>query len=48
MNNLHKLTAPTMKETADILYNCKDGSGKDAPLLADDVYKIIQSNAEEI
>jgi hypothetical protein len=48
VNNLHKLTASTMKETATKLYNCRDKTGKPAPLLADDVYKIIMDNSEEI
>jgi len=47
VSNLHKNTIKSFSETMEKLYNYTDkGSGKRMPLLADDVYEIIQANAE--
>lgn len=37
-----------MKDVAHLLYNCKDKVGREAPLLATDVYEIICKNTEKI
>lgn len=37
-----------MRETAIKLHSCKDKIGKNAPLLSDDVFRIIMDNSEEI
>ena len=37
-----------MKDVADQLYHCKDKVGREAPLLATDVYQIICANYEKI
>lgn len=37
-----------MKDVASLLYNCKDRVGRTAPLLSEDVYKIIIENYEKI
>ncbi len=47
ISNLHKNTLKSFSETMEKLYNYTDkGSGKRTPLLADDVFEIIQANAE--
>ncbi len=47
ISNLHKNTLKSFSETMEKLYNYTDiGSGKRIPLLAEDVYEIIQANAE--
>jgi hypothetical protein len=48
INNLHKETKESFAETASALYNYVDKAGRPAPLLAEDVYNIIQENADEI
>jgi ribonucleoside-diphosphate reductase alpha subunit len=48
ISNLHKETTDSIKKTAEKLYNCKDKNGRDAPLLSEEVYKIIMENHEEI
>ncbi len=49
VSNLHKNTEKSFSATMDALYNYVDPkTGKTAPLLADDVYKIIQDNAEQL
>jgi ribonucleotide reductase alpha subunit len=48
VDNLRKDTKTSLKDVADQLYNCKDRVGRNAPLLADDVYQIICENSEEI
>ena len=45
---LHDRTFDDIKKVADTLYNLKDKVGRDAPLLADDVYKCICENADKI
>lgn len=47
VSNLHKSTKKSFSETMNDLYEYIDNkTGKKAPLLADDVYQIIQDNAE--
>ncbi len=47
VSNLHKSTKKSFSETMTDLYNyVDDKTGKKAPLLADDVYKIIEDNKE--
>lgn len=48
VSNLHKETSESFDEVADSLYNYKDITGKNAALLADDVYKIIKDNKDLI
>jgi len=47
VSNLHKSTKKSFSETVTDLYNyINPETGKAAPLIADDVYEIIQKNAE--
>lgn len=47
VSNLHKNTIKSFSATMKLLYNYKDSrSGKYLPLLADDVWNIIETNAE--
>src|SRR6476660_9073045 len=47
VSNLHKNTIKSFSETMKKLYNYVDSaSGKRTPLLADDVMKVIEENAE--
>ena len=47
VSNLHKSTKKSFSETVKDLYEyVNPETGKPAPLIADDVYEIIQSNAE--
>lgn len=47
VSNLHKNTIKSFSGTMELLYNCRDSkAGKAAPLLADDVWEIIQQHAE--
>lgn len=47
VSNLHKNTEKSFSGTMDALYNYIDPmTGKKAPLIADDVYKIVSENAE--
>ena len=47
VSNLHKSTKKSFSETVTDLYEyINPETGKKAPLIADDVYEIIQSNAE--
>ncbi len=47
VSNLHKNTNKSFSKTMEVLYNYVDPkTGKNAPLLADDVYQIIVENAE--
>lgn len=49
VSNLHKNTEKSFSGTMEALYNYIDPhTNKKAPLLADDVYKIIQENAEHL
>ncbi|MFT3935319.1 MAG: ribonucleoside-diphosphate reductase subunit alpha [Chitinophagaceae bacterium] len=47
VSNLHKNTTKSFSHTMKLLYECTDSkTGKHLPLLADDVWKIIEDNAE--
>ena len=47
VSNLHKNTIKSFSDTMKRLYECKDSkTGKHVPLLADDIWAIIQDNAE--
>jgi ribonucleoside-diphosphate reductase alpha chain len=47
VSNLHKNTIKSFSETMKKLYNYTDkGTGKRTPLIAEDIYEIIQKNAE--
>ena len=47
VSNLHKNTTKSFSETMSKLYYYADsGSGKKSPLIADDVWEIIEANAE--
>ena len=49
VSNLHKGTKKSFSETVKILYEYEnEKTGKWAPLIADDVYKIVQENAERL
>ncbi|GAB5539264.1 MAG: ribonucleoside-diphosphate reductase subunit alpha [Salibacteraceae bacterium] len=49
VSNLHKNTEKSFSATMEQMYNYVDPhTNKKAPLLADDVYKIIQDNAEHL
>jgi ribonucleoside-diphosphate reductase alpha chain len=49
VSNLHKNTIKSFSETMKLLYNyVDDKTGKNAALLADDVWAIIEKNAEEL
>ena len=49
VSNLHKNTIKSFSETATLLYNYIDKkTGERAPLLADDVYEIIQQSADRL
>ncbi len=49
VSNLHKNTTKSFSDTATLLYNYVDvKTGDRAPLLADDVYEIIQQNADRL
>jgi len=47
VSNLHKNTTKSFSHTMKLLFECTDSrTGKYLPLLADDVWKIIEDNAE--
>lgn len=49
VSNLHKNTEKSFSATMDALYNYIDPhTNKKAPLIADDVYRIIMDNAEQL
>ena len=48
IDNLRKDTKDSIKDVAEQLYQCKDKFGRDAPLLAKDVYAIICENYEKL
>ncbi len=49
VSNLHKNTNKSFSKTMEALYSYVDPkTGKKAPLIADDVYEIIQDNAQEL
>ena len=49
VSNLHKNTIKSFSETAALLYNYIDNkTGDKAPLIADDVYAIIEEHADQL
>jgi ribonucleoside-diphosphate reductase alpha subunit len=49
VSNLHKNTTKSFSETSTLLYNYIDTkTGEKAPLLADEIYHIIQQNADRL
>ncbi len=49
VSNLHKNTKKTFSEVMNDLYTyVNPRTGKDAPLLSDEVYEVIKNNAEEL
>ena len=47
VSNLHKNTIKSFSDTMKLLYECRDSkTGKLVPLLADEIWDIIQKNAE--
>lgn len=48
ISNLHKRTSNDFLEVSDRLRNFKDKQGRDAPLLANDVYDVIVRNISKI
>ena len=49
VSNLHKNTNKSFSKTMEMLYNyVNPKTGKRAPLIAEDVYEIIQKNAQEL
>lgn len=48
VSNLHRETPKTFYEAAVLLRNYKDKNGRDAPLLADDVFEAIEENKDKI
>lgn len=49
VSNLHKNTTKSFSETSTLLYNYIDTkTGEKAPLLADEIYQIIQQNADRL
>ena len=48
ISNLHKQTTPNFLEVCEILKNFKDKVGRDAPMIAEDVFNIIKNNIEKI
>lgn len=48
ISNLHKKTSSDFHEVSTKLRNFKDKIGRDAPMLADDVYEIICANKDLI
>jgi len=48
VNNLHKETKDSFADTVEDLYKYKDKADRPAPLIAEDVYKIVVQNRELI
>ena len=48
ISNHHKNTSPSFSETMYQLYNNIDVNGKNSPLLADDVYKVIMAHKTKL
>jgi hypothetical protein len=45
ISNLHKMTHDSFLEVAKAMYFYKDKQGRNASLLSDDVFKVIEENA---
>lgn len=48
VSSLHKQTSESFMEVCSILKNYKDQQGREAALIADDVYEIVEKNIEQI
>lgn len=48
VSNLHKRTSNDFLEVANRLRNIKDKIGREAPMLAEDVFEIIKANIDRI
>jgi len=48
ISNLHKKTSASFLEVTQALNSLKDKAGRDASLVAEDVFEIIQKNIERI
>lgn len=48
ISNLHKKTSSDFLEVATKLKNFTDKIGREAPMIADDIYDIIKNNIEKI
>lgn len=48
ISNLHKMTSNSFLEVVETLRNYKDKVGRDAPLIADDVYEVVKKHHEAI
>jgi hypothetical protein len=48
ISNLHKKTSDSFLDVANQLLNLKDKAGREAPLLAPDLYEIIVRNIDKI
>jgi ribonucleotide reductase alpha subunit len=48
VSNLHKMTSSSYLEVSQRLLTFKDKVGRPAPMLADDVYAVIERNIDEI
>ena len=48
ISNLHKKTSSSFLEVTQALNSLKDKAGRDASLVAEDVFEIIQKNIERI
>ena len=48
ISNHHKNTSPSFSEVMTKLYENKDKNGKSAPLVSDEVYKIVVDNAPKL
>jgi len=48
VSNLHKQTKDSFAELISDLWNYIDECGRDAPLISDEVYKIVLDNKEEL
>lgn len=47
VSNLHKETKDSFAETVSDLRNYVDGTGRDAPLISEDVFNIVMANKEK-
>jgi len=48
ISNNHKITSPSFSETIYILYNNKNKHGKQNPLIAEDIYKLVMKNKDKL
>lgn len=48
ISNLHKMTSDSFLEVVETMRNYKDKVGRDAPLIAEDVYEVVKKHHEAI